>query len=442
MWRRYSRRRRADAVGTSAVSARRGCWRVGRIDASPGFADHSHPMVPHATEQPRSRTAWSDYRPFLLYYFALYLSNAFFGPFLSRYLDSIGFSKSSIGFIIGWAPVAALLVQPAWGILGDRVRVKNRLLAALIASNAVIVALLPLHRSIVWVAALLVLVKVFQGPVSNMSSTIALEELKSRGREFGPVRMAGTIGYMAYFLALGPVLAHWGFPAAFGLSATMLCVSLLLSLTLPRVPGHREKRVRVSYRALYGDRELVLLVVFACLLMMMMYHYYNNFTIYLRYLTGSDTLGTLAVAVSTVGEIPFLLASGRIVKRFGVRKMLIAAGFMMGVRFLIWGFVTNPQILLVSQLLHATNFVVLDYSLAVYINDRMPPELKATGQAFKMVVGFTLPLAIGSPVVGILSDLLGIQAVFRIGSVWFFGVTMLFAVVLTAVGRRRVSLAE
>ena len=32
---------------------------------------------------------------------------------------------------------------------------------------------------------------------------------------------------------------------------------------------------------------------------------------------------------------------------------------MMGIRSLIWGFVTNPVVLLASQLLHATNFVVL-----------------------------------------------------------------------------------
>jgi PPP family 3-phenylpropionic acid transporter len=113
-----------------------------------------------------------------------------------------------------------------------------------------------------------------------------------------------------------------------------------------------------------------------------------------------------------------------------------AAGIMMGIRFLIWGFVTNPVVLLSSQLLHATNFVVLDYCLAVYINDKMPAELKATGQAFKTVVGFTLPLAIGSPIVGVLSDLLGIQAVFRIGAAWAFAVTVVFVVLFASIGPR------
>ena len=102
---------------------------------------------------------------------------------------------------------------------------------------------------------------------------------------------------------------------------------------------------------------------------------------------------------------------------------LTAAGIMMGIRFLIWGFVKNPVVLLASQLL-------LDYCLAVYINDKMPAELKATSQAFKTVVGFTLPLAIGSLIAGVLSDLLGIQAVFRIGAAW------LFAVVFARIGRR------
>jgi PPP family 3-phenylpropionic acid transporter len=387
------------------------------------------------------RSAWGDYRPHLVFYFLSYLSSAVFGPFLARYLDSVGLSKSSIGFLIGWTPVVALAVQPFWGMLGDRVRLKNHLLVVLLAANTVIIALFPLQRGIAWVAVLLVLLKVFQGPAGNMSSTIVLEDLKRRGREFGPVRMAGTIGYMAYYLALGPVLATWGFSAAFLLSAATLLGALAASLFLPKVAGGRPQNAKVSYKALYGNPELVLLTLFACLLMMMMYHYYNSFTIYLRELTGGDGLGALAVAISTVGEIPFLLVAGRIVKRFGIRRTLIAAGCMMGIRFLIWGFVVNPTVLLVSQLLHTTNFIVLDYCLAVYINDKMPAELKATGQAFKAVVGFTLPLAIGSPIVGILSDLLGIQEVFRIGAVWFFVVTAVFAVIFASLSRRERSRA-
>ena len=72
----------------------------------------------------------------------------------------------------------------------------------------------------------------------------------------------------------------------------------------------------------------------------------------------------------------------------------------------------------------------------VYINDKMPAELKAIGQAFKTVVGFTLPLPIGSPIVGVLSDLLGIQAVFRIGAAWALSVTAVFAVLFARIGRR------
>jgi PPP family 3-phenylpropionic acid transporter len=389
---------------------------------------------PEHSTKPRS--AWTDYRPHLTFYFLLFLSNAVFGPFLARYLDSMGFSKSAIGFVIGWTPVVALLVQPVWGVLGDRVRVKNHLLIGLLAASTVIIALFPLHRGAAYVALLLVLLKVFQGPAGNMSSTIALEDLERRGRQFGPVRMAGTIGYMAYYVALGPVLARWGFTAAFLLSATTLLAALMASLFLPKVTGHQSRTARVPYRALYGNPELILLVVFASLLMAMLYHYYNSATIYLRELTGSDSLGALAIALSTVGEIPFLVLSGRIIRRLGIRRTLSAAGLMMGIRFLIWGFVRSPVVLLASQVLHATNFIVLDYCLAVYINDKMPAELKATGQAFKTVVGFTLPLAVGSPIVGFLSDLLGIQAVYRIGSVWFFAVTAVFAVLFARIGRR------
>ena len=68
---------------------------------------------------------------------------------------------------------------------------------------------------------------------------------------------------MAYYLAFGPILAAWGFAAAFLFSAVTLLAALVASLFLPKVPGHQPRKARVSYRALCGDPELVLLVVFA-----------------------------------------------------------------------------------------------------------------------------------------------------------------------------------
>jgi len=53
----------------------------------------------------------------------------------------------------------------------------------------------------------------------------------------------------------------------------------------------------------------------------------------------------------------------------------------------VWGLINNIFAVLALQILHGFIFIVLAYSMATYINNEMPPELKASGQTVNSVIG-------------------------------------------------------
>ena len=63
--------------------------------------------------------------------------------FINVYLDDIGMSKFEIGLLSAIAPLAAMLLQPLFGMAADRARVKNTVAIVLCACWR-------LHRGSLW----------------------------------------------------------------------------------------------------------------------------------------------------------------------------------------------------------------------------------------------------------------------------------------------------
>lgn len=148
--------------------------------------------------------------------------------------------------------------------------------------------------------------------------------------------------------------------------------------------------------------------------------YYTYFPIYFRKIGGSNELLGLAYFISAMSEIPFLLYADKILKRIGTRWALIGASGVAALRWLIISFIPNAYLVLPFQLLHGLIFIVLYYSMATYINQEVPKELKASGQTVNNLIGMGISRIVGSLLGGFLSDLYGIKMVFLYNSVLAF----------------------
>lgn len=352
---------------------------------------------------------------FALYYAVSYMSTAVFNVFIPLYLNSLGYSRSVVGTLLALGPFAALVLHPAWGLLADRARSKNTVLAGLILGAAAAVLLFPLSSSLPLVLFFLFLFSAFQASIIPLSDAITLERAGQSGWSFGPVRLAGTVGFALMAVVAG-FSARWRIGSIFPLYAVLGLLAFLVLLRLPKVRGHQSAGPRFPPGRLFRSRALVLVLAFHFLLQFTLGFYYSFFAIHLKELGGDASLQGWAVFITATAELPFLLNADRILARLGLRRTLLLAGGILSLRWLAFYLVSDRFLLMALNATHGVTVIVFIYCLATFINRHVPRELRASGHALNAMLCIGAARILGSVLGGVLSDRLGIRPVFLLFS--------------------------
>ena len=242
--------------------------------------------------------------------------------------------------------------------------------------------------------------------IQPMSDSIVLEALQRSRGSFGPLRIAGSLGFALTNLLSGLFegrahLVPWG-------TVAFLCLFLVALPCYPPTPGHQRGRVQVKLRAVLAIPHMWQLLALTTSLMLAIGFFYSYYTIHFTSLP-NGTLGLLGVSyfIAAFSELPFLLLSQRLYRRFGAGRLLLTAGFLLFVRFLILGFARDARVLLFSQAIHGGNFIVVMVTMAMFINHSVPDEVKAGGQMLLGVVGYGTARVFGTFIGGTISRLAG-----------------------------------
>jgi len=327
--------------------------------------------------------------------------------FLPVYLDQSGFRESQIGIFLALGPLMSIILQPFIGILVDRSPYKNTFLILLNAGTMVAILLFPLHNSLMHVALASFLLASFQAALIAVSEAIILEGLDRIQKPYGPVRLAGTVGYAVVSVVAGFFMEK-EIRSFFYITAITAFFSILSAWSLPKVAGHQSKARKVPATVLFKDRGLILLMAFSMVSHMGISFYQNFFPLYFSFIGGtSDVLGILYF-ISGMSELPFLLYADRIEKKLGIYKTLALSTGIIGARFVLLFFIKSPVLMYPVMLLNGLTYIVFAFSLAVHINRTVPMELRATGQT---IHGMCMALGriLGSVLGGYLIEAIGLQ---------------------------------
>lgn len=348
---------------------------------------------------------------FLLFYGFTYMLNAIYFNFIPLYLKDIGYTQTLIGFILAMGPFIAIIGQPIWGMAGDQAQKKNTILKLLLIGSTLSVFFLRTQTSLYILMTFMAIFAFFQTSINPISDAITLEYLDKTRWKFGPIRMAGTIGYALMALVAG-MLAKKQIDSIFLLYLAVAVSALVICFFLPEVQGHQLKKgLRIPFWRLFADRKLILFLGFTFFAQMTIGYFNSFFPIYLLSNGGDSGWVGWAMFISAISEVPFLLFADRILKRTGVAGALQIAGGVTALRWLAMSMFSNPYVLEALQLLHGFSFVVLVYSMATYINREAPIELKATGQAINGLVSMGIARILANLAGGYLSDVFGIRRV-------------------------------
>jgi PPP family 3-phenylpropionic acid transporter len=356
------------------------------------------------------------------------MGNAVYGTFMPVYLKNIGLSQTSIATLLSLGPLIAILAQPVWGTVSDRSETKNKVLQLLTLGSAISVLLFPLSNQYLYLLLIICLTTFFQSSINPLSDAITLEHLAKTRWNFGPIRLAGTIGFAMMSVVFG-MIAKRNINSIFIVYTIVMLITLLICTLLPKIKGHQNNRNKVSIFVLLKNRKLMLFMTLNFIIQITLGYYYSFFPIYFNQLGADNGLLGWSMLVSAMSELPFLLYGHKFIQKFGIPVILVGAAFFAGIRWLLLFFVHNPYLVLPIQLFHGLIFIVLSVTLAIFINQEVPKELKASGQTMNGLISLGLARIIGSIAGGVASDYLGMRNIFLYNALLAFITFIVFSII-------------
>jgi len=337
-------------------------------------------------------------------------------PLIFGYLPSLGFNPEwQQPLILGAFNVAAITAMFFSTQFADRNFAAERFLAfsQLIGGLAIL--------GLAWVTdfwpffALMLVHSLFYVPTISITNSIAFANLKDPQNEFGPVRLWGTIGWIAASVPFVFLLADWSKIPAFGTvgfvdwlgaalgtskqgaelrqATTYTFVaagiaSLVLaafSLVLPHTPpkpaqeGGEKLAWLEAMKLLRVPFVLILFIVtFFDSLVHDCYFFWSG-----RYLEAVGIPGNWIMPVMTVGqiaEIGTMAFLGYFLKRLGWRWTMVIGVLGHTARFLVFAYFPIPAVAILINVLHGICYAFFFATVYIFVDEFFPKDARSSAQ--------------------------------------------------------------
>ncbi len=333
-------------------------------------------------------------------------------PYLQLFFRARGFSPLQIGVLLGAFGVAGVAGPILIGFLGDRLRAFRPLIFASMAGAVLFFVPLQLTDGFVLSLLLAFLLGALYRASMPLTDAYLLHILPDPLHQYGRIRVLGSLGFVVANL----VLQHAGLIDGRSSRSILLCFVALAALHLASVPALPERRrpspplPRLDGTSGFGPGFWAA-IGFAFLCQLGMAGHYSFFSLFLQSSYGLNRVGDFWM-LGSVAEMPFIFWSGRLIRRWGIPVLFLAAGLSVTVRLGVYALTPPLGILLAVQLLHGLSYGVFQTAVIALIGRSVHLSRRATGVALFNGVGFGLAAFVGGALGGALLESAGFRALF------------------------------
>ncbi|HEY9594947.1 MAG TPA: MFS transporter [Spirochaetia bacterium] len=365
-------------------------------------------------------------------YFILSLTTAILAPYLQLYLKARGMSPSRIGVLLGLLELAGVVGPILIGRLADRRTAYRALLALCFLVPAAVFIPMQLTAAFpVYLVCIVVMGFTYRATIPLLDSLVS-RILPDPTQQYGPLRVAGSLGFIAVSLFLqfsGLVSGDSSLSIliTFGVGAIVAAAMTVLLPPAPRAHAtHRSGPVRGEF-----DARFWVVIVVILLGRFGIGAYYSFFSLYLKQ-TFPDSGVSLLWAIGPLAEAGPILFSGSIIRRFGVRAMLVVSLAAVTVRLFLFSVAPSIAVVALAQLLHAFTFGTFHTASVAYINGKISPARRGMGMAIYNSVGLGLSAFLASVIGGFVLENHGFVFLF----VSYAAVPLLGILILAVAGKK------
>ncbi|HYI87523.1 MAG TPA: MFS transporter, partial [Burkholderiales bacterium] len=169
------------------------------------------------------------------FYFLFFAYAGAYVAYFPLYLASRDLTAAEIAWVLALPALARIVAPTAWGALADRTGAHRAIVAASCAVTAAGFALIPFTERIAWVIGLTSLLSAGALPLVE---AITLGSLAGQSGRYGPIRVWGSVGFMAVVLGGGAWLDRQPVATLPWALVIFMLATLLAALALPRGRVH------------------------------------------------------------------------------------------------------------------------------------------------------------------------------------------------------------
>ncbi len=348
-----------------------------------------------------------------------YISMALYSPFISAFFTSRGMTPGQIGILMSVSPLCAMLIQPFWARLSDRTG-KRRLVIQILCVGCAL-AILNYVRAYSFAAILFSIIcyGFFYSAMLPLTDALVVQSAKESGVRFSMIRLCGTLSYAVIVFPVG-FLIKGSYDILFYLTSASFIVTLFVYFGFRGTDQAPAKESRGAGQKLWDKDQkmrgagplfhtkLIICVLLSAFILMLCMNYNYSFMGVLLLQKGYDPsiLGVLN-CISALSEVPILLVSDKLMKRFSAMQLLFLAMGSVVLRLLLTATGVIPLVML-GQATQGFGYMVSYMVCVTFIAENVDENRISEGQSMLTLVQSGFGAILGSLLGGALAEKLGI----------------------------------
>lgn len=324
-----------------------------------------------------------------------FIWGAWFVP-LWQYLNKLGFSPSEIAWSYSSTAIAAILSPVLVGVIADRYFAAQKVLGWLHIVGGGLMLLLARQIQFSTFFPLLVVYALTYMPTVALTNSIAFANIRDTEKDFPRIRVLGTLGWIASGLVVGfmlpPLLgmenvSDTNLPLIVTAIASVLLglYSFMLPNTPPKVGQRTDIKDLLGLNALglLRDRSFAIFALCSFLFCMPLAFYYQFANGYLTQVGLQNATGWMTLG--QVSEIFAMLALPFLLKRYGIKKVLLLGFVTAGIRYVLFIYGGTADMLMYSMLfigilLHGVSYDFYFVTGYIYVDKKAPAHMRTAAQ--------------------------------------------------------------
>ncbi|NIA13041.1 MAG: hypothetical protein GWP08_03090 [Nitrospiraceae bacterium] len=317
-------------------------------------------------------------------------------PILSHYLKNyLHFEPRQVGVILAMPAAAALIAPFITSHVADRHIRSERLLGLCHLLAGVVMLALSQQTTFYAFLGLYFVYGLMFTPTFGLTNTVALHHVPDAKRDFGGIRMWGTVGWVVvawvfgYFWLRGGATPTARLPHLLYISACASFSLALYSLTLPVSKVDMTKRTLAAYGKalkLFARPSMLLLCALTFFASLLHQIYYLGMSPFLSQIGFANHIIMPTMAFGQLSEVIVLGLLGVCLMRLTIKQTMIIGLLAQTVRYAIFAY-GRPDALIASAIgLHGFCYAFYFTTAYLYIDQHSTLETRAGAQQLLTIV--------------------------------------------------------